>query len=96
MVRAGNEPAVRFWLQLHAPVNVKTWYAAHALADDDRGTPNLMPVMILFPSACYEIVSFVLSPEAGACRDGTTALMVAAYHDHASIVRQALPSLCFL
>jgi hypothetical protein len=48
MVQAGNEPAVRFWLELHAPVNTRTWYAAHVLADDESGKPNLLPVMKLF------------------------------------------------
>ena len=41
MVHAGNEAAVRFWLQLHADVNAKTWYTAHALDDDERATANL-------------------------------------------------------
>ncbi len=57
MVQAGNEPAVRFWLELHAPVNVKTWYAAHALAGDESAKLNLLPAMKLFPFACYGIVS---------------------------------------
>jgi hypothetical protein len=92
MVQAGNEPAVRFWLELHAPVNTRTWYAAHVLADDESGKPNLLPVMKLFFSACYENVSFALSPKACACRDGNTALIIAACYNHSSIVRQALPS----
>ena len=86
MVRAGNETAVRFWLELHGVVNSKTWYTAHALDDDERAKPNL---------CVSEILSFVLSPEACVCRDGNTALMAAASYDHASIVRQSLPSLCF-
>lgn len=41
MVRAGNEPAVRFWLELNGAVNSKTRYTAHALDDDERAKPNL-------------------------------------------------------
>jgi len=41
MVWAGNEPAVRFWLELHGVVNSKTRCTAHALDDDERAKPNL-------------------------------------------------------
>ena len=83
MAREGNEPALRFWLELNADVNAKIWYTAHALANVERSKQAQR-------FARYEVVSFLPSPETGAFRDGSTALMAAASFDHATVVRLLL------
>jgi hypothetical protein len=80
MALAGNEAAVRFWLELDAEVNAKIWYTAHALADHELTAPNLLRVMLF----CHGLTL------ARACRDGSTALMAAVCNDHASVVRLLL------
>ena len=54
MALEGNEPAVRFWLELNADVNTKTWYTAHALANDERSKLNFLRVVKLCP-LCHRL-----------------------------------------
>jgi hypothetical protein len=47
MALAGNDAAVRFWLELDAEVNTKIWYHSACVADNERtAQPNLLRVML--------------------------------------------------